>query len=753
LTASTGPEFRDERPPVPAVEFRLDRLLVDGRSFVPRMVRHHGEPPELLRELGFNVVWIPDAADTRLITKLWQHGLWVTAEPPRPRDVNGRPLTAGTAGLVPFTSEVDPVLFWLLGQRVPGTQVAELHQWIEQIEFADRARKRPIAVDVAFGERDYSREVDLLGISRPPLQTSLTLRDYRLWLQDRRALARPGTFCWTWLQTTANPELRNLWRAADVDGEVDPEQLRLQTYAALAAGCRGFGFWTEESLAGTTPADEERRLAIRRVNLELKLLEPWLATAGGTQEIACVVDDAAATAESRSIPFGLDRLTAGEREARLRARASDLRQRQGRDREFTAFSLRGEPGQLVIPLWLDAASQFVPAHAAVSNVRLVIPGTEQTATALEFSPTQLRSLKAERVTGGLQVVVPTVDQLSYVWLTSDLALVERMRQRIAAIQAESAEVLVKLARLKLDRVGLVDQALQGLPLPQPDGPQKLGRAKLRLERAADALENDDPAAAAAAASEVLQLLRLLERDHWDAAVQHLSSPVSSPYTLCYQTLPAHWRMIAALGTGRERGAKNLLPSGEFEDYDTLVAEGWGNVHHERDSLLTSAALFPTGHKGKYALRLECLRQPGGGALEVLDEPAVTVTTPPMGVAAGQLLLISGWVRIAQPIVGSRDGLMIYDSLLKRSGALRLYDGDQWRRFELLRVAPQSGEVTLTLSLTGIGTALVDDLQVMVLEPRGTSPDEPDGPIQQTSGGSLLERLPKFPRFTPRRDDP
>ncbi|OYW16124.1 MAG: hypothetical protein B7Z55_14335, partial [Planctomycetales bacterium 12-60-4] len=146
---------------VPKVEFRLDRLLVDGRPFFPRMVRYHGEPPELLAELGFNVVWIPDLSDTRLIRRLWEHGLWVTATPPRPRDASGALLKSGTAGLIPFTAEADPVLFWMLGTRLPGDDQSGIVGWIEQLEFADRRRARPIAADVAFDERRYSRDVDM----------------------------------------------------------------------------------------------------------------------------------------------------------------------------------------------------------------------------------------------------------------------------------------------------------------------------------------------------------------------------------------------------------------------------------------------------------------------------------------------------------------------------------------------------------------------------------------------------------------
>src|SRR4029079_2542576 len=61
--------------------------------------------------------------------------------------------------------------------------------------------QRAIAADVWDGLWTYSRHCDLLSAHRCPLMTSLELPQYRDWLNQRRLLARPGTFFWTWVQT------------------------------------------------------------------------------------------------------------------------------------------------------------------------------------------------------------------------------------------------------------------------------------------------------------------------------------------------------------------------------------------------------------------------------------------------------------------------------------------------------------------------------------------------------------------------
>lgn len=741
---------------VPNVEFRLDRLLVDGRPFFPRMVRYHGESPELLKELGFNTVWIENSEDTALIQRLWSKGLWVTATPPRPADEQGQPLQAGTAGLVPFTPEVDPVLFWMLGTRVHGSQRESLTHWIEQLEFADRRRVRPLAVDVASDERFFSRDIDLLGISRHPLQTTLTLDDYRRWLVDRKSLARPGAFCWTWLQVESSPPVQSSLVAAGAHPVLEPEQIRLHAYAAIAAGMRGLGFWTTTSLAEDSPLAEERRWAIKRVNLELQLLEPWLAQTGNFQQIACQIPATSGPNIARNLPFGVNLPNVVERDAQLRSRSQQARQQSGRDQELSAYVLRTEHGLLVLPLWLEGESQWVPAQSAIANVSIVVPGCEQTAEVVEFTPTQLHRLQSTPVPGGKRIEIPRLDEVGFIWITSELSKINLMRNRIAALQESAADAVVQLARLKLDRVGLIDQQLQQLAPAQPDAPQLLGGAKLRVDQSQAAYRNGDYRSAEDLASQACQQLRILQRSHWDAAVDHLSSPVSSPYTLCFQTLPEHWKLMSSFGTSRELGSRNLLPSGEFEDLDTMIAEKWQNVHRAPEILQTSAALFPTGRKKGFALRLECRPHPGVTSVLALEEAPVTVTTPPVPVRVGQILHISGWVKLSEPVTSSRDGVLIYDSILGRSTGLRIYSAEQWTRFELLRIVPASGDFTLSMSLTGLGEVLLDDLQVIPHDPQSVHAEalNRDGVIQQTKGeqsggSSLFSRWPKLPRFSPR----
>ncbi len=741
-------------PAVPNVSFRLDRLQVDGRPFFPRLVRHQKESAEELATAGFNTVWIADYADASTLAALRKHQLWAAATPPQPLAESGDALSSRTAGLIPFTPTNDAVLCWMLGTRVEGNERSRLVHWIEQVEMADRRRNRPIAVDVLGEERLFSRDVGWLGSSRHPLQTTFSLTEYRDWLAERKSFARPGAFCWTWIQTEPSPQLRS---AGPSDGDVpmlEPEQIRLQTYAALAAGCRGLGFWTTTPINDPSPAARERALILQQLNLELGLMEPWLATSGHVERIACTAITPSSTNPSRDVPIGRSLSNNLEREGQLRAHSQQQRQHEHLSEDLSAYVLRTDYGTLVLPVWLEQQSQFAPAQAAAQEVVITVPGAGQTATAWEISTTDVSSLPSTRVAGGRRITLPRLDQTTMIWLTNEPKWKDSLVERVQAIKASSALASVELARLKFDRVAKVHEALQTLAPSIPDGPQLLGRARLRLERAEATLRAKDYHTARLNACETMQSLRILQRAHWEEAVRTLTSPVSSPYTFCFQTLPQHWKLVADFGRSRSRDSRNLLPSGEFEDLDTLIAEGWKNEQNVPDELRAKAELFPSGRSSRYALRLACEPAAGITPPRYLERAAVTLTTPAISARAGQVLHISGWVKIRQPITGHRDGLMIYDNLLGKPGALRFHEATSWTKFELLREPRESTDLTLTFSLCGMGDVLIDDLRIVPQDRwlEGATPAESPR-VEPASGTRLFDRLPKLPSFSPPRRQP
>ena len=704
--AHSGNDLFKEVP----VRFNLHRLQVGGRPFFPRIITYQRERPEALASAGMNVAWVKDYENTSVTGPLRRQGLWVTSAPPYAIGADGDPLDSDDASLVSFGPNTAPVLFWMLGARMTMDGHPRLTSWTNQIRDADRQVKRPIAADVIENERQVSRHVDMLGISRHGIHSNCSLADYRDWLIQRREQAWPDTFCWTWIQTEPVPTLIDMTRKADSPPMLEPEQIRLQVYAALAAGCRGLGFWTTTPLTDESPAARERLLTITQLNLEMELFEPWI-TSGGKPELVPFSIDGVRT------DSGTNRFTnRGKEPDKNLIDAKSLAAR--RSREMQAALISGERGALLLPMWLDEHSQFVPGPLAARNITIIVPGGgADTAAAWEITTTgRLRNLVREPAAGGIKIKIPRLDQTAAILITPHQTLVDELNQKIANIQEQSARIAIELAKLKLDRVRQVDQSLQDLGVGRPDAWRWLSEAKQHLEKSETALRDHQFPEARQHADEALQYGRLLQRVHWEHAVQGLSSPTSSPWAVSFQSLPEYWRLVRRLETlGKLDAMENLLPSGEFEDIDTLVAEHWQHEQSMLDTVESSAGLHHVSKQGKFSMRLSAIPLPGEPVPNVVSKAPVTVVSPGVTVHAGQFVRITGWAKIPAPLIGNIDGALIYDNLLGKSGAIRLKATQEWKRFELIRPVHESQDVTISISLQGLGELFIDDLRISAFE--------------------------------------
>jgi len=718
------------------VKFSLHRLQVGEKPFFPRIIKSHQERPELLASAGMNVVWVADYDNPAVTGPLRRQGLWITSVPPYAKGLDGEPLDSDDASLLPFQSNTSPVLFWMLGDRLKPDGRPRIASWANQIRNADRQfNKRPIAADVIENERFCSRHVDLLGISRHMVNTGCSFVDYRDWLIQRRSQARPDTFCWTWIQTEVASALTEMSQGLEAPPMLEPEQIRLQVYAALAAGCRGLGYWTTTPLDEDTPAARERLLTLTQLNLELELFEPWI-TAGGTPQLVSFRVDAPRN----------DRMPNATKSNRqeITGRASGPLAKRV-EREQHAAMIRTEQGALLLPMWLEENAQFTPGPMTARNVSIIVPGGGETASAWEITTTgQLRNLEREPAAGGVLIKLPRFDQTAAVLITSKHSMVEQLNQKIASIQERSARVSVDLAKLKLERVRQVDQTLQSLGAERLDSWQWLGDAKLHFDKAESALQAHQYADARLFAAEALQYGRYLQRAHWENAVKRQRSPTSIPWAVSFQSLPEYWRLTRRLqNLDPAESKRNLLPSGEFEDLSTMLAEHWRHVQELVDSVQSNADLYRVAKQGEYCLKLTARPISGEALPSLIAKAPVAMISPGVSVPAGQVVRITGWVRIPTPLVGSIDGAMIYDSLLGKAGAIHLNSTQEWQQFELIRPCNESQDVTVTLALHGLGELMVDDLCIAAFEPgpEVSAPNTTKSPIESTRYSPLRRMIP------------
>jgi len=675
LATAHGPRLPDQPTWMPAgggpaarsrVRLAGSVLMVDGRPFFPRVIQHQGEALSTLKQLGFNAVWLKRPPTEELLAEAARLELWLVCPP------------TGSAGAVPseFGSQYAPVLAWDLGHDLAAEQLEPTRDLAETVRRADRLGGRPLVCRPVGDLRGFSRHTDLLLLGRRPLGSSLELNDYAEWIRRQPRLALPGTPVWTLVQTEPSEELQRQLAAVDPDDStlrtVAPEQVRLLAFLAVSAGSRGLVFESRSPLDAADPASRHRARMLEMVNIELSLVSGWAASGG----------------------VGAKALT--------------------NQAEVVATAVRAGRSHLLMPIWSGRGAQFVPGQAAGNGVALVVPGVPEDSAAYRILPGRLEPLRPERVAGGKQVLLPEFGMTDLVMMGQDPLLVAQLSKATAKVGGRAATLGRDLTIEKLQTVEAVIRKLAPTALPE-QASEWIDSAREELGRCESRLAVRDYAGAQTHTKRAARLLRLVERGTWQRVVEATSSPMVSPATVGFHTLAWHRPLTARITAARP--SSNRLPAAGFEDLQQMQAAGWRHYRYPIEGVETSAGVDPKAvTAGRMGLRLTAAPEDPEQPPAMIEVPPIWITSPGVPLEAGQLVRIQGWVDVPEPITGSVDGLMIFDSFSGEALAERIGETKGWQPFLLYRLAPSSGMMRLTFALTGLGEARLDEVSVQVLEP-------------------------------------
>jgi len=670
-----GPAAAAEEPMVAGATMQGSLLLVDGRPFFPHAVEQRGEPLEFLARLGFNAVQLGETPSGSQLSEARRLGVRLLCPPP---DLGGgAPMLAGC----------EPVLAWNLGRGLTDRDLSRVRHLSDLLRQSDEGGMRPLYCSADSELWEYSRRVDVLLHERAPLGTSFPLADFGAWLAQRPRLARPGTPIWATIQTEPAPELLCQLRALAGDqpwpAATEPEQLRGLTYAALAAGARGVLFQSRGRLDAADVPTRLRAATLELLNLELSLVEPWAA--GGSHV--------------STVPTS--------------------------DPQLQVAVLATDRARLLIPLVNVPDAQCVSGPVPDVPVSFVVPGVPESVEAYQLVPTGLRPLRHLRVTGGLRVHVDQSASHALCVLSQDPLVISSLARRLATIRNRAATLEHDVSRMTYQLVSQVDQALTAQQVRPPAAERALGEARANLDHAARLLEARDHLGTQQYAQRARQSLAEARRAHWTQVSAVLPSPVSSPGCAQFTALPLHAQLARRLQAAHAGGA--ALAGGEFEDLDLMVRLGWQHFEHAPEAVRTAVALAPENpHSGRYALRIEAATADPAAPTPLLETPPVWISTAPVPVQQGMIVLVQGWLRIDQPIQPSLDGLLIIDSLGGMALAQRFRQTDGWRPFASYRVVDRDQSLYVTFALTGVGRVELDDVTVQTFLP---------APVPQVPGPS------------------
>jgi hypothetical protein len=613
--------------------------LVGGERYLPwfpTAIEAPGADPVALRRHGFDVLVTGPEPDLKRIPPLLE------GEKPMfllPR-LSGATEEGGPQRVLREISEyplLNSVMMWSIGEhlgrlRESAARIEEVQRIREVLAALDQEDIPHLATATVDNElRLYTRppaNLDVVGIELPLWGTMEGFMEGLAYLRQRRDItARTNleAVFWAWLPVTT-PEVvtRNIWGTDEVPPwgtpPVQPEQLRLMTYMALAGGCRGLTFVGDADL--TRPAREPLLLEMGFLNAEIDLFEGILA--GNIAPISnySVFD-----------PDPPDRPTVANVNQK---RMPLLKEFDGKPGLYAAaIPLVGSKGALLLVADFEGSSQFQPAQMAYHDL-VISPRLPQGVQFLEVSPGEARFLEQktdDRVPGGTRVTIPEFGVSTMILCTTDIALCERVQRDVQRIRPMAAQWAIRQAdlqfalardgheRLKVDghlingEEELKTRRLRGIDGRPPDADDLLVKAEEFLKSARAAYELQDYSTAWNDARRATRPLRKLMFDYWSQAMAEinkatdeslhgktpkyrpgeirpfphpplLTTAASFPPAVSFYSLPQlHIWKDWIKGVPGYRFGANRVPSGSFDDADKILSAGWTDISHQCDGIV------------------------------------------------------------------------------------------------------------------------------------------------------------------------
>jgi hypothetical protein len=701
-----GAEFQNFVPSTTDIQLSDKILLVNNTPIGIRAIEYQGEPLEFLRKLEFNAVWIKERPSLALLKESREAGVWLICKPPSPNEIANSKFYDATVPLdkikesdtnVSITSPIyDNVLAWDLGDDCTQPRHQEDTNRATLLQSADRLRRRPLICTARSGVWEYSRIVDVLLMESKPLLSSLDFNELAVWQNAYPALARPDTPFWTTIQTDITPKLANQWIMFGGNTNeicaITHEQIKMQVHLALAGGMHGIIFTSNTPLTNNDPVTEYRRTSLELLNWELQLVEDWFA--GGRDQPTLV-------------------------------RAS------GRG-QMSAAVLQAGRTRLLVPIWQERNSQFAISGAFEGAVRFIIPGIPDTYGAYLLVPNRMFPLTTRRVAGGTEVLLEEVSLNSLVYFGEIDGFYARVGERAKIIGERCAYLACRLAELQLASTRQVLDTLKQakesnsipihprdkLPLVALQEQESHFRMTRHAIEIAKSFINQSPPAYGMAylqAERSTRGLRVASRDILREATRHDLNACMTPVSVSFATLPYY--LAAFQRTSGATLGQNRLLCGDMEDVVSWQRSGWISQRHRIEGIVEQLSISAQAcRSGVSGLRIVAQVENEGSKPRQVETAPIWVISPPVGVRMGEMICVSGWIRIPAVVEAGIDGLTIFDSLGGESLALRFRETrGQWREFAFYRYVPENANYYVYFALNGLGEVHIDDVRVSAVQ--------------------------------------
>ena len=645
------------------VRFDGNIIELGGQPFFAKVIQHNGEAFESLQQMGFNVVELRAPATIEQLQMASQLDLWLICPPPT------------NAGLSPIGVEFDRVLAWTVGRNLTGRDLDNVQQLVKEIRQSDPRKGRPIVADVRSNWVDFGQTVDILSTHLDSIGGGFPLNDYGRWLAQRQQLAGKNVPIWAGIPTELPQEI--LAQVAALSESVPPtppesQQLEFAVYEALAGGARGLRFLSRSRLDATDPVTTLRVQTLKWLNIRVSQCEPW--GAGG--------------AVVGVLPLN--------------------------DPQLKVTALQTERARLLLIQRPTQFEQWSAGDVPIQKVSFVDVGASATDRAYWLAPSGMVPLPISNIHGGSQIEIEHCPPLAVVVITDSPVVVNRLANSYRTPDGQTySQLRMEIVRNWLAIVQLIDREMGRMERSGPVAGGAINEAITFLQRAEAMIVDSNSLTADEYVDQAEQRLALARKHFLSEARAPFRSAAASPLLAHPSLVANHWRLATRLG--QANWLPNALAGGDFENLQHMVDNGWINRRSEENDITTQVELSPAAAVGG-GFGLSMSASSSRRANEVVESAPVWITSGDIRVKAGQTIRIHGWAKLVAPLQGSLEGLTIIDTLGGPSLAERITQSDQWQEFSLYRGVSVDGNLNVTFALTGLGTALVDEVTVRIADP-------------------------------------
>ncbi len=635
--------------------------LIAGRGPVAiRMIEHQGEPFAWLKSLGFNAIRLPRPPSPEQLDEARQAQIGLVAPPPQ---VTGRR---------EITPAHDMVWAWDLGTGLGIRELESARRLAQDVRRDDPRPARPLVVGPLENQEHYRRFADVLLLGDDALERNRGIEHFRDLLTKAVSPPARPTLLWAFVQTEPSPtvtEQLTAFQGNSVDVAVEASQMRLLVLAALEAGATGICFRSRSRLDAADPIARHRAAVLQALNQELLLIEPWLAGPAHHEQIETGVQGVTATV------WSTDR------------------------------------SKLILLSQRTADDQYSVAACPAPTVSFLVSGAPPSWKAYRVSVDRLKPVWSSQVGGGMRIVAPEIGRSTFIVATDDALTVNFLSRRLRQNLSTNAKVWHAILGQELT---IAEHVLNQAPenLPSLDQAKRyLADAQALIRQGEFLLDASDFAGALSMAQRTEQALERLRRLVWSQSVMGFASRSASPCCVSFAALPIHWALAERIA--RASWGPNSLAAGDFENFQHLLDTGWVQYRAPNVNGSSLIELSPDApQQGRYSLRLHVakgnntpIRKDNG------ETPLIRITSAPTPLRQGDIVRVTGWIRVKPADLYDQPLLRISDSLGRDTLAEYHRRTEQWRQFAFYRAADRPASLVVEVELLGAGDVWIDNLRV------------------------------------------